>query len=77
MIPVKVDVGIQFAGDEIFILKRDSLQLKRDVEFGISAGDCEYLLGRPLDDLGARIVVLVDAVAEAHQLAVAIFDFLM
>ena len=41
----------------------------------IFAGDDEHLVGRVLDDLGPRVVVLVDAVAEAHQLALAGLHF--
>src|SRR5208282_3237749 len=73
---VKVYVGIELAGDEIFILKGDSLQFQGDVKFVISARDREYFPRRPLDDLGARIVVLIDAVAKAHQLAVPFFHAL-
>ena len=41
---------------------------------GFLPGDLEHLVGRPLDDLRARVVRLVDAVAESHQPAFARLD---
>ena len=40
---------------------------ERDVEERVAAGDLEDLVGDLLDDRGARVVVLVDPVAEAHE----------
>ena len=34
---------------------------------GLRAGDLEDEVGDPLDDRGARVVGLVDAVAEPHE----------
>ena len=47
-------------------LQRDLFELQRDVEQRVLARDLEHLVGRLLDDRGPRVVVLVDAVAEAH-----------
>ena len=45
--------------------------------FGIPPGDLEdFLVRHLLDDARSRIVVLVDPVAEAHQLAMAFLDAL-
>ena len=39
---------------------------------GLRPVTLEHLVGSLLDDAGARIVVLVDAVPEAHQLELAV-----
>ena len=71
---VEVDVRIELARHEVFVLQRDALELERDVEQRVPARHLEHLVGDPLDDLRARVVGLVDAVAEAHQPAVARLD---
>ena len=45
----------------------DLLELEGDVEQRVLAGDLEHLVGGALDDRRPRVVVLVDAVAEALQ----------
>jgi hypothetical protein len=42
----------------------------------LTPGDLEDVVGRLLDDLRPRVVVLVDAVAEAHQALVALLHAL-
>ena len=66
---IEVDVRIELLLDEIFVRQRDFFQLDRHVEHRIvlDAEFAEHLMRGLLHDLGARIVVLVDAVAEAHQ----------
>jgi hypothetical protein len=64
---VEVDVRVELALDEVLVLERDALELDGDVEERVLARDLEDLVGQLLDDLGARVVVLVDAVAEAHE----------
>ncbi len=61
--------GIELLLDEIFVAQGDSLELHRDLEQRIvlPAEFVQDLVAGPLHDLGARIVILVDAVAEAHQ----------
>ena len=61
--------------DEVVVLQRDALELERDFEQRVLAGDGEDEVGDPLDDLRARIVRLVDAVAESHQPVAASPDF--
>src|SRR5262252_5341014 len=75
---VEVDVRVELALDEVLILERDPLELERDVEERVPPRDLEDLLRHPLDDLRARIEVLVDAVAESHQplLAAPLLDLL-
>ena len=68
---VEVHVRVELALDEVVVLESDPLELERDVEHGVAARDLEHLVGHLLDDLGPRVVVLVDAVAEAHQAHVA------
>ena len=65
---VEVHVRIELALDEIGILQRGFLEVLGDVEqriVEIQFG--QHVVAGLLDDLGARIVILVDAVAEAHQ----------
>ena len=64
---VEVDVRVQLAADEVVVAERDLLELQGDVEQRVLAGDLEHVVGRLLDDRRPRVVVLVDAVAEAHQ----------
>ncbi len=61
--------GIELLLDEIFVVQRDALELEGDVEQRIvlDAELAQHLVAGLLHDLGARIVVLVDPVAEAHQ----------
>src|SRR5712692_3682933 len=75
---VEVHVGIELALDEVVVLQGDPLELQRDIEQRVSSRDLEHLVGDLLDDARARVVVLVDAVAEAHQalFALALLDLL-
>src|SRR5262245_55060885 len=59
---VEVDVRVELALDEVLVLERDPFELDRDLEQRIVARDLEDLIGHLLDDLGARVEVLVDAV---------------
>ena len=52
----------------------DPLQLEGDLELGVHPGLLEHIVGHPLDQLGARVVRLVDPVAEAHQPALSLLD---
>ena len=69
---VEVDVRVELALDEVVVLERDLLELERDLQQRVDARDLEDLVGRLLDDLRARVVVLVDPVAEAHQALLAL-----
>src|SRR5260221_4831352 len=62
---VEVDVRVQLARDEVVVLERDALQFERDLEEWILSGHREDQLGNLLDHLRARIVGLVDAMAES------------
>src|SRR5581483_4556220 len=73
---VKVYVGIELTLGEVFIFQRDPLQLQGNLQLGVFAGDFEDLVGGPFNNPRARIIVLVDPVAESHQLAVACLDAL-
>ena len=68
---VEVDVRVELARDEVVVGQRDLFELERDVEQRVLAGDLEDLVGGLLDDRGPRVVVLVHAVAEALQPALA------
>src|SRR5688572_7014720 len=73
---IEVDVRVELARDEILVLERDALQLQRDVEQRIAPGHLEHFVGGLLDDLRARVVRLVDAMAESHQPPFAALDAL-
>src|SRR5206468_939811 len=64
---VEVDVGIEPARHEVVVLQRDALEVDRDVDERVLPRHLEHLVSDPLDDLRARVVVLVDAVAEAGE----------
>src|SRR6266540_7404548 len=64
---VEVDVRVELVLDEVLVFERDLLELERDVQQRVAARDAEHLVGDLLDDLRARVVALVDAVAEAHE----------
>src|SRR5690606_10761385 len=66
---IEVDIRIELLLDEILVRQRNTLQLHGDVEQRIvlDAELAQNLMAGLLHDLGARVVVLVDAVAEAHE----------
>src|SRR5271165_2722096 len=68
---VEIHVGIQLASDKVIVLERYALQFDGGIQLGVAASNLEHLLGDRLDDLGARIVVLVNSMPEAHQLELA------
>src|SRR5262249_13676865 len=68
---VEVHVRIELATDEVVVRQRGLLDGDRNVEERVRAGDAEQVVGGLFDDPGARVVVLVDAVAEAHELVLA------
>src|ERR1700722_16636033 len=66
---IEVDVRIELLLDEIIVVERNALELNRDVKQRIVLDSelVENLMRGALHDLGARIIVLVNAMAEAHQ----------
>src|SRR5690606_7409310 len=64
---VEVDVRVELAIDEVRVGERDLFERQGDVEQRVLPGDLEHVVGGLLDDLRPRVVVLVDAVTEAHQ----------
>src|SRR5690606_40399153 len=65
---VIVDVRVELALDEVRIGQRDLLEPLRQVEQRIVDAELlEQRVARGLDDLCARIEVLVDAMPEAHE----------
>ena len=76
---VVVDVRVQLALDEEVVGQRDLLELLGDLQQRVLDAElAEDLVGLLLDDAGARIVVLVDPVPEAHELhaVLAVLDLL-
>ena len=69
---VKVDVRVQLAVDEVGVLQGNFFEFERNVKKGIFPGHIKYVISRLLDDLCARIVVLINPVTKAHQAAFAI-----
>ena len=64
---IEIDVGIELPLDEVFVFEGDSFQLQRQIEQQVLSRDLEDFVSHLLDDLGAGIVILVDAVPESHQ----------
>ena len=66
---IEVDIRIELLLDEVVVRQRDALELERDLQDRIVAmpHGVEHLVAGLLHDLRPRIVVLVDAVAEAHE----------
>src|SRR5215813_13495577 len=66
---IEIDVRIEFALDEIGVLKRDALKLHGNLQHGVItlAVGVEHLVAVPLQHLCARVVTLIDAMAEAHE----------
>src|SRR4029079_12768960 len=66
---VEIHVRIELALDEILVLERDLLQRDGELEqlVVLEIELFQHLVAGLLDDLGARVVVLVDAVTETHQ----------
>src|ERR1035438_853324 len=73
---IKIDIRIELAAYEIIVFQRDAFQLQSDFQPGVASRNFEDLVGGPLDDLRSRIVIFVDAMAEAHQLPFSFFDLL-
>ena len=66
---IEVDVREQLALGEVLVVERDPLQLlgDRQLRVVLLAEQLQHLVGALLEHAGARVVVLVDAMAEAHQ----------
>ena len=73
---VEVDVRVELALGEVVVVERPLLELGGDLEQRVVAGRLEHLVDVLLDDPRPRVVVLVDAVAEAHQPLLAVLDAL-
>src|SRR5690606_30060973 len=69
---IKVDVRIELSLAEIIILKGEAFELDRGIDEGVCSDLVKDLIGKLLDDGGARIVVLINAMAEAHQASLAL-----
>ena len=64
---IEVNVRVQLALDEVLVIQRSLLEFKCNIEKWIHPGDCEDVIRRLLDDRGAWVKVLVDAVTESHE----------
>ena len=71
---IEVHIGIEFAIDEIIVFKGDPLQFHGNVQQRILAGDTQHPVGHFLENPGARVVVLVHPVAEAHEPEIPLLD---
>src|SRR5216683_5998703 len=68
---VEVHVGIQLAADEVIVFQGDALAFQRDLGQWVPAHHLKHFVGDALDDAGPRVIILVDAMSEAHQLVLA------
>ena len=66
---VEVNVRIEVAAHEILVAERYLLELQRDLEERIVLQSqlFEHVVAGLAHDLCARVIALVDAVAEAHE----------
>src|SRR6185437_14874541 len=66
---IKVDVRVELLLDEVIVRQRDALELERDLEDRVVAvtDSVQHLMTCLLHDLRPRIIVLIDAVTEAHE----------
>src|SRR5229473_5682134 len=73
---VEIHVGIELALDEVFVFESDALALESDFQKGVLAHKFEDFVSDVLDDASARIVILVNTMAESHELDFTGFDAL-
>src|SRR5688500_6837468 len=66
---IEIDVRIQLALDEVFVLERNLFELERELEQRVVglAELREHLVAHRANDRRAWSEVLIDAMAEAHQ----------
>src|SRR5579883_2417634 len=66
---IEIDIWIKLLLDEIFIATSDSLEFNGDIEQRtiLDTELVQDLVTGLLHELGARIIVLIDAVAETHE----------
>mmetsp|Transcript_15658 Transcript_15658/g.33941 ORF Transcript_15658/g.33941 Transcript_15658/m.33941 type:complete len:485 (-) Transcript_15658:399-1853(-) len=65
---VEVHVGVELALDEVLVRQGDALQLHRHLQARVlHVHHAQHVLHELAEVLGAGVVVLVDAVAEAHE----------
>src|SRR6187551_1975854 len=64
---VEIDVRIELALDEELVPEGDLLQPHRELHARVAAVLCEHLVRDTLDDARARVVGVIDAVAEAFE----------
>ena len=64
---VEVHVRVKLPLDKVVVAQGNPLQLDSHVDQGLLPSDREHFFGDLAHDLGSRIVVLVDTVAESHQ----------
>src|ERR1039457_408193 len=72
---VEIYIWIELARDEVIVLEHDLLEAQRKLKKRIvrAAERGQNLVAHRANDLGARIEILVDAMAEAHQAIMARF----
>ena len=65
---VEINVWIELSLDEIGIVQGGLLEPQRDVQQRVAnLQRCKQLVALVFDDLCARIIILVNAMAEAHE----------
>src|ERR1019366_10217495 len=67
---IEIDIRIKFALDEVFVLERDLFQGHGELEqtIVVQAERFKHLVTGLAHELGSRIIILVHAMAESHQL---------
>src|SRR6267143_791330 len=73
---VEIHIGIKLALDEVIVFEGDPFAFEGNLKERVLAHQIENFVSNALDDAGARIVILVNAVTEAHEFDFAGFDAL-
>jgi len=65
---VEIDVGVQLSLDEVFILEGDLFKFDGDFDHIFLSYNFKDIICDLLDNLGSRIIILINPMPESHQL---------
>ena len=71
---IKINIRVELLLNEVFVFQRDALKFHRQLQQRVvRAQSFQHFMAGLADHLGARVVVAVDAMAEAHQAESVVF----
>src|SRR5438477_8193965 len=73
---IEIHVGVEFPLHKVIVFQSDALALQSDFEERVLSHEFKHFIRDVLDDPRARIIILVHAMAESHQLDFAGLDAL-